>query len=78
MTTTTLAQTHMLALESINSKPVKKRITRELEKLDEHCSLISIDCEVNQTSNFDKQKYTVNLMDNKNGLIFVLFFLYCS
>jgi len=70
MTITTLAQTHMLALESIDSKPVKKRITRELEKLDEHCSLISIDSEVNESSNFDKHKYIVNILDSKNGLIY--------
>ena len=66
----TFTETHMLALENIGSKPVKRRITRELEKLNEHCSLISIDSELNETSNFDKHKYIVNILDSKNGLIY--------
>ena len=66
----TFTETHMLALQNIDSKSVKRRITRELEKLNEHCSLISIDSELNETSNFDKHKYIVNILDSTNGLIY--------
>ena len=67
---TNLSQTQLLALENIHSGPVKKRIAREFENFDGYCSLISIDNEFNESSNYDKQKYIVNILDNKNGLIY--------
>jgi ubiquitin-protein ligase len=70
MITPTIHENHFLALENIDSKHVKNRISRELQKLEENCSLISIDNEFNESRNFDKNKYTVNILDNSNGLIY--------
>jgi ubiquitin-protein ligase len=74
MTTTTttpsLLENYSVALENISSTAVKKRITRELLNLEANCSLISIECEFNETNNFDKHKYIINIMDNMNGLVY--------
>ena len=70
MITPNLDENYLVALENISSIPVKKRIARELQKLEENCSLISIENEFNEFNNFDKNKYIVNILDNENGLIY--------
>lgn len=70
--TTTLSQEHLLALDNIPFNAVKKRIKRELEKLDENCSLISIEVEKNDKDISRQCKPVLNIYDNSNGLIYSL------
>jgi len=68
MSMTIISEEHLLALENIPYKPIKKRIIRELEKLDEKCSLISIESDINDKDG--TLKPVINILDNENNFIY--------
>jgi ubiquitin-protein ligase len=72
MTTNPLPEDFLQLLEVIPFNTVKKRIKRELEKLDENCSLMSIDVEPNEKERTGHNKPVINIYDNLNGLIYSL------
>jgi ubiquitin-protein ligase len=72
MTTNPLPEDFLQLLEVIPFNTVKKRIKRELEKLDENCSLMSIDVEPNDKERTGHNKPVINIYDNLNGLIYSL------
>ena len=60
-----------LLLEKIQNQSVKKRVKREMEKLEEKCSLISIDIDNYNKNNY---KYIISIMDNTNNYIYSIIF----
>jgi len=72
MTTNALPEDFLQLLEVVPFNTVKKRIKRELEKLDENCSLISIDLDPNDKERTGEKKPVFNIYDNSNGLIYSL------
>ena len=70
MTTYQLTEEYLKKLEVIPSKIVKKRISKELQKLYENCSLISIELDENNKETTGHPKPVVNIYDNSNGLIY--------
>jgi ubiquitin-protein ligase len=72
MTTNSLAEDILKTLEIIPFNTVKKRIARELQNLDENCSLISIEVDKNDKDKSGHVKPVINIYDNSNGLIYSL------
>lgn len=72
MATNALPQEFLTELEIIPYNTVKKRITRELQKLDEKCSLMSIELDPNDKERTGQSKPVINIYDNSNGLIYSL------
>jgi ubiquitin-protein ligase len=72
MATNALPQVFLTELEIIPYNTVKKRITRELQKLDEKCSLMSIELDPNDKERTGHSKPIINIYDNSNGLIYSL------
>jgi len=72
MTTKSLAEDILKTLEIIPFNTVKKRITRELQNLDETCSLMSIELDKNDKEKSGHVKPVINIYDNSNGLIYSL------
>jgi ubiquitin-protein ligase len=72
MTTTTLAEEYLSELECIPFAHVKKRITRELLKLEENCSLMSVECDLNDKDISGKQKPVLNIFDHTTNLTYSL------
>jgi ubiquitin-protein ligase len=68
--TTKLSEEHLLALDNISHKSIKKRITRELEKLDRECSLISVEDDLNDKDKNGFLMPIINILDNTNNLIY--------